>query len=60
MAGIQFTGLASGLDTDSIVKAMLTTHQSRIDAQKDKKTLLEWKKEAWKPVNEKINTFYNN
>lgn len=54
---IQFTGLASGLDTDSIVKAMLTTHQARIDAVSQKKVLMEWKKEVWAETNKSINKF---
>lgn len=60
MSRIQFTGLASGLDTDSIVKAMLTTQQSKIDKANQDKTLLQWKKEAWSSVNDKINSFYSN
>lgn len=60
MSRIQFTGLASGLDTDSIVKAMLVTQQSKIDKANQDKTLLQWKKEAWSSVNDKINSFYNN
>ncbi len=57
MAAIQFTGLSSGLDTDSVVEAMLATEKSKIQAEKDEKTNLEWKQEKWKEVNEKINNF---
>lgn len=54
---IQFTGLSSGLDTDAIVKAMLSTQQSRIDNENQKKILLEWKKEIWTETNKAINKF---
>ena len=60
MAGVQFTGLASGLDTDSIVKAMLTTQQSKIDNATHEKTKLTWKKEQWNTVNDLINKFQTN
>lgn len=60
MAGIQFTGLASGLDTDSIVQAMLTTQQNKIDKATNERKELEWKKEIWTDVNKKINDFYSN
>jgi flagellar hook-associated protein 2 len=55
---IRFTGLASGLDTDSMVKALMTPQQNKIDKQTGQKTLLDWKKDAWKEMNTKINTFY--
>ncbi len=54
---VQFTGLASGLDTDAIVKAMLSTQKARIDAVNQKKILLEWKKEIWTETNKAINKF---
>ena len=60
MASIQFTGLSSGLDTDSIVQAMLTTQQNKIDKVTNEQTKLEWKKEVWSDVNKKINDFYSN
>ena len=31
---LRLSGLSSGLDTDAVVKAMLTTEQSRVDKQK--------------------------
>ena len=39
------TGLASGLDTESIIKSMLTGYQSKVDTATGNKTKLEWKKE---------------
>lgn len=55
---IRFTGLASGLDTESLVNAMLMPHQNKIDSQKQKQTLLNWKKDAWKDINNKVSTLY--
>lgn len=57
---IRFTGLASGLDTESLVKAMLLTQQNKIDKQVRKQQLYTWKQDAWKEMNNKINTFKEN
>lgn len=54
---IRFTGLSSGLDTESLVKAMMITQQNKIDKQTRKQQLYNWKQEAWKEMNNKINTF---
>jgi len=56
---IRFSGLASGLDTESIVTAMLTPYQSKITAAQQQQTLLEWKKEAYKEMNTKVYNFYS-
>ena len=57
---IRFTGLASGLDTESLVKAMLYTQQNKIDKQVRKQQLYTWKQDAWKEMNKKINSFNDN
>lgn len=56
---IRFSGLASGLDTESLVKSMMMSHQNKIDSQKKNETLISWKKDGWKDLNNKINTFYS-
>ena len=53
-------GLNSGMDTESIVNAILQPYQDKIDVQKKKQTKLEWKQEAWKDLNTKISSFFNN
>lgn len=58
MSSIKFTGMSSGLDTDSIVKAMLTTEQLKIDTQSQKSTKLTWQKEAEKEISDKVYNFY--
>jgi flagellar hook-associated protein 2 len=49
--------LSSGLDTDSIVKAMLTTEQTKIDKQAQSTTKMEWKADALREINTSIKTF---
>ena len=43
---ISFSGLNSGLDTESIVSAMMTSYQTKIDNQNKKLTKLQWQQEA--------------
>ncbi|PKM67429.1 MAG: hypothetical protein CVU95_06880 [Firmicutes bacterium HGW-Firmicutes-2] len=55
---IQFTGLASGLDTQSIIKNLMKVERTRVDVVEKNKVLAEWKKEAWSSVNAKLYSFY--
>ncbi len=57
---IRFTGLASGLDTESIVKAIMTPYQSKIDTLNKSKILAEWKKDAYKEMSAKLQDFRTN
>ena len=50
-------GLVSGMDTDSMVKQMLSGTQSKIDAKKQEKQQLEWKQEQYRDVVASINSF---
>lgn len=51
------SGLASGLDTESMVQAMLQSTQNRIDAQNQKITKLEWKQSAYRDIITQIQSF---
>lgn len=56
--GIQFSGLASGLDTDNIIKELMKAERIKVDRVKKEKTKLEWKKDIWKEINSKLYSFY--
>lgn len=58
MAGVRMTGLASGLDTESLVKQLSDAYQTKVDNAKKKQTKAEWKKEAWASLNTKLMDFY--
>ena len=58
MAGVRMTGLASGLDTESLVKQLSDAYQTKVDNAKKKQTKAEWKKEAWVSLNTKLMDFY--
>lgn len=47
---LRISGMASGIDTDSIVKSMLSSYQSRIDKANQAKQTLQWKQEAYRDI----------
>jgi len=53
----RISGMSSGLDTDSLVKAMTMNQQSKIDALFRKKTTMEWKSNAITDMNNVLRTF---
>ena len=55
---IRFTGLASGLDTESLVSAMVMPYKMKVDVATQEQKLLELKKDAWKEMNTQIYGFY--
>lgn len=55
---VRMTGLISGMDTESLVKEMVSASSTKVDKIKKEKQLLEWKKEAWQSLNTKIYDFY--
>ncbi len=52
------TGLASGLDTETIITQLLTGHQTKVDKAKNEQKKLQWQKEAWTALNTKLYNFY--
>ena len=55
---VSFSGMASGLDTDSIVEAMVSNYQAKVDASEKQEILLEWKQDIYKEVSSKVYNFY--
>jgi flagellar hook-associated protein 2 len=54
---LRLTGMASGMDTESIVKGLMTASKLKVDKAEKQKTLLTWKQEAYKSILTKLNTF---
>ncbi|HEX2938765.1 MAG TPA: flagellar filament capping protein FliD [Ruminiclostridium sp.] len=54
-----YWGLASGLDVDSIVTAMVSKEQSKIDKAQQSQQKLEWKQEAYRDIISKLSSFEN-
>ena len=55
---MRMTGLVSGMDTESMVKELVSASSEKVNKIKQKKQDLEWKKEIWSGLNTKIYNFY--
>ena len=53
----RITGLASGLETDSIVEGLLSSYQAKLDRQTQETTKLEWTSDAYREINTLIKNF---
>ncbi|MBR1633448.1 MAG: flagellar filament capping protein FliD [Lachnospiraceae bacterium] len=58
MAPIRMSGMNSGLDTESIVKALVSGYDQKKQKVEKNQTKLEWSQEIWKGVNSKVKTLY--
>ena len=50
ISSIRLSGLATGMDTDAMVKAMLTADQEKIDKAQQKEQTIEWQQEIYREV----------
>ena len=57
--GLRMTGMISGLDTESIVAALMSAQKTKKTKIENKKQKLEWKQEIWSSLNTKLYSFYN-
>lgn len=55
---IRLSGMSSGLDTDTIVKELVSAYSTKKENIQKKQTKLGWTQDAWKEMNTKIHTFY--
>ena len=55
---IRLSGMMSGLDTDAIVKELMSAQSMKKTKIEQKKTKLDWKKEKWDELNTKIYSLY--
>lgn len=56
-SSLRSAGLASGLDTESIVKQMSALSKSRINSQQQKLDKLQWKQASYRDVIKKVSAF---
>lgn len=57
---MRLTGLNSGMDTESIITAMVSRHKTKVETAVKEQTKLGWTQEAWKGLNTKIYGLYTN
>lgn len=55
---IRITGLNSGLDTEAIISALVSSYNYKTEKYKKAQTKLSWKQDAWKALNTKIYSLY--
>lgn len=55
---IRMTGINSGLDTDSIVQALVSSYSYKKQKYEKAQTKLSWTQEAWKSLNTKVYSLY--
>ncbi len=58
--GIRMSGLISGMDTESIVKELMSVQSMKKTKVTRAKTKLEWKQTKWADLNTKLTSLYNN
>ena len=51
---MRMSGLMSGMDTESIIKELVSAKQTKVDDAKKAQTKLQWKQDAWKDLNTKL------
>lgn len=57
---MRISGLASGIDTDSMVKELMTAAKTPLNTLNQKKQIVEWQRESYREVNSKLVDFRNN
>lgn len=55
----RITGLATGMDIDSIIESQMQVYKNKVDTEKQKKEILEIKQKLYRDVLNDANTFYN-
>ncbi|SQB35757.1 flagellar filament capping protein FliD [Clostridium cochlearium] len=57
--GIRMGGLATGLDTDDIIKKMLAGQQAKIDKTKQERQQIQWKQEMYRDIIKDVKDLQN-
>jgi flagellar hook-associated protein 2 len=55
--GLRIGGLATGLDTESLVRDMMRVHRIRVDRLKQDRQLVEWRRDAYREVTTQLRRF---
>jgi len=56
---LRISGLASGMDTETMVKELMTAHRIPLDKITQKKQYTEWQRDDYRTVNRSLNDFRN-
>lgn len=56
-SSVRIPGLATGMDTDSMIKDMLSGEQQKIDKAKQKQQVVKWQQEIYREVMKEVKSF---
>lgn len=56
---IRISGLASGLDTESIIRDLMQIEQLKVDKLKQQKQIIEWRRDDYREITNLIRGFYD-
>nr|WP_200908438.1 flagellar cap protein FliD N-terminal domain-containing protein [Rossellomorea vietnamensis] len=59
MADMRIGGLASGMDTDQIIKDLMKAERIPLDKLEQKKQYLEWQRDDYRDMNKMVFDFSN-
>ncbi len=54
---LRITGMVSGMDTDATVKKLIALEKKKVDRAKQDKMLLEWKRDSYRDITNKLRVF---
>ncbi|KYH32678.1 flagellar hook-associated protein 2 [Neomoorella mulderi] len=54
---LRISGLASGIDTESIIKSLMAVERIPVDKLKQQKQILQWQQEDYRTINNSLRTF---
>ncbi|WP_313533063.1 flagellar filament capping protein FliD [Exiguobacterium sp.] len=57
MAGIRLSGLASGIDTETMIKQLMQAERAPVDRLSQKKQTLTWQRDAYREINRALLDF---
>lgn len=57
LSNLRIAGLASGIDTESIIKDLMRAHRMPVDKLQQNRQILEWKQEAYREINTALRSF---
>lgn len=54
---MRFSGLASGIDTDSMIQDLMKAENMKVDGLKQDKQIVEWRRDAYRDITNKLRAF---
>ena len=56
---VRIPGLATGMDTDQMIKDMLTGEQNKIDKVMQNQQMVKWRQETYRGITKSVKSFYD-